>query len=123
MKKGSPGFQFAFKGIWHAIATQFNFRIHLLIFMVVISAGLTLNISILEWCVILLASGSVLAAECANTAIEEIVNFISPEHNEKAGKIKDLAAASVLIVSFFAATIGLFIFLPKILLLCFLGHL
>ena len=56
----------------------------------------------------------VLIAELFNTAFEVLVNLISPEHDSKAGIIKDLAAGAVLITAFFAVIIGLIIFLPKI---------
>jgi diacylglycerol kinase len=56
--------------------------------------------------------GLVLAFEVMNTAIENIVNVISPGFHPLAGKIKDLAAASVLILSMTSIAIGLLIFLP-----------
>ncbi len=54
----------------------------------------------------------VVSMELINTAIEEIVDFVSPGRHEKAGKIKDLAAAAVLIVSIVAFIIAIIIFIP-----------
>jgi diacylglycerol kinase (ATP) len=56
----------------------------------------------------------VMSAEGFNSAIEEIVNFISPDYHKTAGKIKDLAAGAVLISVLGAILAGLLIFLPKI---------
>ena len=56
----------------------------------------------------------VLSAELFNTAIETIVDMISPEKNDKAKLAKDISAAAVLAVSIGAAVIGIIIFLPKI---------
>jgi diacylglycerol kinase len=67
-----------------------------------------------EWVVLSVTIGLVLAFEVMNTAVEQIVNFISPEFHPLAGKIKDLAAASVLILSIASIAIGLLIFLPHI---------
>jgi diacylglycerol kinase len=48
-----------------------------------------------------------------NTAIEELVNMLSPEYNKKAGLIKDVAAGAVLIAAIVSIIIGVIIFLPK----------
>ena len=56
----------------------------------------------------------VVASEIINSSIEELVNFISPERNQKAGLIKDLAAAAVLVTAVIAAVCGLIIFIPKL---------
>ena len=53
-------------------------------------------------------------AELFNTALETVVNLVSPEKNELARKAKDISAGAVLIVAIFSAIIGLIIFLPKV---------
>ena len=50
-----------------------------------------------------------------NTAIEAIVDIVSPEIQPRAKIAKDVAAASVLVASIAAVFIGAFLFLPKIL--------
>jgi diacylglycerol kinase len=62
----------------------------------------------------LLAIALVWTTEAINTAIEKIVDFISPDFHPKAGEIKDLAAGAVLIASLFALITGLIIFVPKL---------
>ena len=47
-----------------------------------------------------------------NSAIEELVNFVSPEFHPLAGKIKDLAAGAVLVLSLVSVVIGLMVFYP-----------
>jgi diacylglycerol kinase len=106
-------FSFAFQGLrfaWHGR----NFRIQCASAIVVVVAGVMLDISRGEWAVLSIITGLVLAFEVMNTAIENIVNFISPEFHPLAGKIKDLAAASVLILSMASLVIGALIFLPYI---------
>ena len=48
-----------------------------------------------------------------NTAIENLVNLVSPEKNKTAGLVKDIAAGAVLITVVFSVIIGLIIFVPK----------
>lgn len=76
-----------------------------------------------EWIAIILCFGVVLAAEGFNTAIERLVNLVSPERNPIAGDVKDIAAGSVLICAIVAAIVGIIIFMPYVLavLLCNMG--
>lgn len=113
LKKRTNSFIYAFKGIATAFKEP-NFKIHLIACITVIIAGFVFNISNIEWSIVIVCIGLVFAAEILNTAIEEIVDYISPERNIKAGIIKDLAAAMVLIISIASLIVGLIIFLPKI---------
>ncbi|MBA3900152.1 MAG: diacylglycerol kinase family protein [Bacteroidetes bacterium] len=104
-------FKYAFKGMYIFFSTQPNGIIHLFAAISVIVAGFWFNISTTDWCFIAIAIGLVMMAEVFNTAIEFLVNLVSPEYNELAGKVKDLAAAGVLIAAFAALVIGLIVFL------------
>ena len=53
-----------------------------------------------------------MAAEAFNTAIERLVNLVSPDFHPLAGDVKDVAAGAVLICAIVAAIIGLIIFIP-----------
>ena len=115
MKKRILSFKYAFKGVFFLFKDQPNAWIHLVAAVGVVIAGLIFNLSTTEWLWIVFAIGFVFSAELFNSAIEEVVNLVSPEFNKKAGKIKDLAAAAVLISAVTAAIVGLVIFIPKIL--------
>ena len=67
-----------------------------------------------EWCIIFVMFVLVISFEMMNTAIEIIVDTISPEFNKDAGKVKDIAAGAVLIATITAFVVGLMIFVPKI---------
>jgi undecaprenol kinase/diacylglycerol kinase (ATP) len=56
----------------------------------------------------------VVVAEIFNTALEVLVDLVSPGHHPKAGIVKDLSSAAVLITAILSAVIGLCIFLPKL---------
>ena len=107
-------FIYAFKGILTTFKTQLNFRLHLLAVLSVTIAGFLFKLNPAEWALILLAIGLVLALELVDTAIESLVDIISPDYNEKAGRIKDIAAGAVLIAAIISVFIGLIVFLPKI---------
>ncbi len=105
----------AFSGLWHVIKTQKNAWLHAIATCFVILLGLWLQLPLLEWAILFLAIGSVWTAEFINTALEAIVDLTSPEQHPLARVGKDVGAAAVLISSFFAALIGLFLlFLPTI---------
>lgn len=105
-------FTYALKGISIYISSKGNVRIHLLATASVIGMGVWLHVSMKQWILLLLAIGMVHTAELFNTAIEEMVNFVSPQQHPSAGKIKDLAAGAVLITAITAAIIGILIFIP-----------
>lgn len=107
-------FRYAFKGIFFAFKTQSNIRIHTIAALLVTIAGFIFKLSLVEWGLVIFAIGLVLVSELINTAIESLVDVISPAHSEKAGFIKDVAAGAVLIAAVVSIIIGLIIFLPKI---------
>ncbi len=107
-------FAFAFRGIWQVIKHEANIKIHTLAAVVVIVLGIVLQISTIEWLIVILTIGVVMSAEIFNSAIEKLVDIAHPEQNKKAGLIKDMAAGAVLVLAFAAAVIGFIIFIPKI---------
>ena len=115
ISKRSKSFRFAFRGLGFAFRTQHNLWLHLVLAVAALAMGFWLRISTTEWCFIVFAIGFVLVAELFNTAIEWLTDLASPEWNEKAGKIKDVAAGAVLVSAVTALIIGLIIFGPKVL--------
>jgi len=115
LKDRAKSFVYAFNGIKEVIASQHNVWIHFVIASIVICMGIVFVISPYEWIAIVLSIGIVLSAEVFNSAIEALVDLVSPAFNEKAGKIKDMAAAAVLITALMAVITGCIIFLPYIL--------
>mgnify|MGYP001818416139 FL=1 len=105
---------FAFRGAVLLLKTEASIKIQFVIALVVTGAGFFFNISFSEWIIQILAIGLVMSIDGINTAIEEIANFIHPEHHNKIGIIKDISAGAVFIAAVFASIIGLIIYLPKI---------
>ncbi|TNE79559.1 MAG: diacylglycerol kinase family protein [Bacteroidetes bacterium] len=91
-----------------------NFKIHLLAALVVHAAGFYYSVALRDWAVLWICITVVLAAEVFNTAVEEIINLLHPEHHPKAGLIKDIAAAAVLLTAIGSVVCGLLIFWPYV---------
>lgn len=114
IKKRLKSFGFAFNGFIILFREEHNSRIHFIAAFFAVIAGFWLKISLIEWVAVVFAIGFVITLELINSAIENIADFISPEKHEMIKKIKDLAAAGVLVGAITSLTIGLIIFLPKI---------
>ncbi len=103
---------------WHGIVSLFgnepNARIHLCVALLVVAAGFLFNISASEWCLVTLCIGGVFMAEAFNTAIEKLCDKVSPQTDSLIKIAKDVAAGAVLLFVFAAVTVGLIVFLPKI---------
>jgi diacylglycerol kinase len=115
MQRFFRGFRFAFNGLTYAFSTQINFKFHVFAALCAIALGVYTNLSYAEWLWLCTAILFVLIIELLNTAIEVLVNLVSPEYNPKAGIIKDVSAAAVLMTAVFAVVVALFIFIPKLL--------
>jgi diacylglycerol kinase len=113
MNKRLKSFDYAWKGIREAVSSEMNMKIHLAICIAVIICGFLFHITIYEWLACLCCFGLVFSAEMFNTAVEQIVDMISPEKKVSAGRIKDIAAGAVLVAAIFSAVVGLLIFVPK----------
>ena len=110
-------FGYAFKGIGILFQTQTNARIHILAVIIIAVLGLYLALDPMEWCAIVICMAMVITAEAINTAIEFVVDLVSPDPHPLAGKAKDVAAGAVLLAVIFCAVVWGIIFLPKIWLL------
>ena len=108
-KKQLRSFGYAWKGIRCCIGKEQNLNFHLIATAVVVIAGFVLGITRMEWMIIILCIGVVIAAELFNTAIEDLV---SPQQHPVAGQVKDIAAGAVLVCAATAAIIGLIVFIP-----------
>lgn len=113
-KKIKDSFKYAFSGIASAFKTEKNMKIHMIAVICVIVLGLLLKLNLLEWIICISCFVLVIGGELFNTAIEVVVDLVSPGINEKAKKSKDIAAGGVLVFAIGSLIIGLLIFVPKI---------
>lgn len=102
-------FIFAFAGLKRLIR-EHNFRIHITIATLTTIAGVVCGIAIIEWCVIIICFGLVLAAEGFNTAIEILADRVCPNKDESIKLAKDVSAGAVLLTALSSAVVGGLIF-------------
>lgn len=114
IKERIASFKYALNGLKIILETQHNFMIHLIAAILVTAAGLFFHVSNIEWIIIIITIAIVLCAEAINTSIEKLTDLVSPDYDEQAGKVKDIAAAAVLIAAIASVIVGVIIFLPKI---------
>lgn len=107
-------FGFAVEGIVHTYKTQANFRIHTWITVGIIIAIFALRVSLDQAAILVLLIGLVLQAELFNTALEAIVDHVSPEYHALAKIAKDCAAGAVFVTAGVAIVVGALVFGPKL---------
>jgi undecaprenol kinase/diacylglycerol kinase (ATP) len=110
-------FGYAFQGLWYALRTQRNARVHTILAILATILGVVLHISAVEFAIIFIAIAGVFVAEMFNTVFELCVDLASPEYHPLAKIAKDVAAGAVLLSAILSIVIGLFIFGPHLWLL------
>lgn len=108
-------FLFAFQGFRTALATERNIRVMLCGGALAILAGIVLRIDALSWACVLICCGSVIVTELINTAIETVVDLVSPEFHPLAGRAKDVAAAASWVISLTSALVGAIVYIRALL--------
>lgn len=107
-------FGYAYAGIAYAVRTQRNLRVHLVIAGLVIAAAVAFQVTAIEWALLLLTIGVVLASELLNTAAELAVDLLTQEYHPLAKAAKDVGAAAVLTTAVAAVGVGAAVFGPRL---------
>lgn len=108
-------FVYAGRGVRTILLSQHNARIHATATLAVVTLGVALGVSRLEWLCLILAIVSVWSAEALNTALEFVCDVASPEFHPLVEKAKDVGAGAVLLCAVGAAVVGLLVFAPYVL--------
>lgn len=114
LKRQLKSFQYAFRGLSYVFRHESNMQVHLMAMLFVLIAGWYFQISRIEWIAVVGIIVLVMALEAINTSIEAIVDLVSPDYHELAGRAKDVAAGAVTIAAIGAIIIGILVFLPKL---------
>ena len=115
MKTWFQRFACAFRGLAHMFLREPSGRVHAVCAAAVAGMGLWLRVSALEWAVLSLATGAVIATEALNSAIERLADRVTAEREDSIRLLKDAAAGGVLAAAVGAALAALAIFGPKLL--------
>ncbi len=108
-------FSAAARGAAHTVRTQRNTHIELAAAIVVVAAGLWLRIEALAWAVLALTIAVILALEAVNSAIEAVVDLVSPDYHELARIAKDCAAGAMIFAVLGSLGVAAAIFGPPLL--------
>lgn len=106
-------FRIAYNGIVHTFRTQRHMRVHLYMTLIVVLGAMVLNMRIREILVLLFMVTFVLVAEMFNSAIEAVVDLVSPNYNPLAKFAKDISAGAVLVTTTMAIIVGSLILLGE----------
>ena len=109
-KRPQDSFRYAGEGILHCFRTQKHMRIHFYMLVLVLGSGLLLALQPLHMLVLLFCISLVIATEMFNTAVEAMVDMVTPNYHPLAKLAKDVAAGAVLVASANALIAGLIIF-------------
>jgi len=107
-------FRDAFRGVKAGVRGQSSFFVHFFIAALVVAAGAVLQVSLIEWCLLLLCIAGVLTAEMFNSALESMAKAITGESDPHLGNSLDIGSAAVLSASVGASIIGTIIFANRL---------
>jgi diacylglycerol kinase len=107
-------FKDAFVGVTLGVRGQSSFRVHLLFAAAVIALGAILQVTRVEWRLLVLCIAAVLTAELFNSALERMAKAIDSRRNPELGAALDIASGAVLLAAAGAAIVGAEIFLYRL---------
>ncbi len=93
-------------GLRHMFGTQIAARVELVLGLLAVAWFLILGRSVGELIILVLLFLALLGVEAVNTAIEQIVDHLSPEHSDFAMITKDLGSAAV---GLFSVVAGIYV--------------
>lgn len=103
---------YAWSGLKYVFAEHPNLRLEALLFLLCLVLAFLLQVSPM---LILLSWGLVMSIEIINTAVELVVDLVSPQYSELAGRAKDVSAGAVLVAAVSTAIVNAVLLLPPIL--------
>ena len=106
MRRFLRGFRYAWAGIVAAVRTERNFRFHLCAAAYVLWFSQYYTFTRVEYALLALCIGGVMALELVNSAVERAVDKPDVAHWRAAGSAKDMAAGAVLVFSAAAVVVG-----------------
>ena len=104
-------------GLSFIMLSEHNFKREIILAIIALMVSYFLNVTKIEFIIILIVIALVIVSEIFNTAIEKVVDLYTKEYNEIARIAKDVSAFAVLTMCIFALAVGILIFVPKIVVL------
>ena len=114
-KRLVDSFNFAIEGLISALKDEKHMKVHILAAIIIVILAILINASKLEILIISLSVSFVIITELVNTAVEAIIDLVSPERHPLAKLAKDVAAGAVLVAAINALCVGYLLFYDKLL--------
>lgn len=114
LKQLAKSFEYAWKGVCIVFRSEQNFRIQLLVGVLVMAAAFFLTLPLWRIIVLLMVITFVLTLELVNSIFERMVDAFHPRIHQTVAEMKDIMAATVLLASLGAVVIGMILFWPYI---------
>lgn len=114
-KKLVDSFNFAIEGLISALKNEKHMKVHILAAIIIVILAIVINASKVEILIISLSVSFVIITELVNTAVEAIIDLVSPERHPLAKLAKDVAAGAVLVAAINALCVGYLLFYDKLL--------
>lgn len=106
--------KYSVDGLVNAYQNEQSLWLHAMCTIIIVILGFALQISFIQWAIIVIALVVVLAVELLNTAIEATVDLVTKEIHPLAKVAKDCGSAAAFVSSIMVFIICCFIFIPKI---------
>lgn len=116
-RKFSSSFKDCINGLKFINVNEDNFKREIFLGIIALIVSYVLKIDKIEFMIIIIVIGLVLICEIINTAVERLVDLVSPNYNKIAGEVKDIMAFAVLFMCTISLIVGAIIFIPKIMVL------
>ena len=118
LSEGSPSlaasFSYAGEGLAYALLSQRNMKIHIAFAALAVIVGALFRIDAASWLAVIVCIALVISLECLNTALEALVDLVSPEYHVLAKRVKDCAAAAVAVCAVASVIVEAVIIVPRI---------
>ena len=98
----------------HVLRTQPSVKIELAALVGVFGAAWYFGVSAVEWALLAMLIFGIMALEALNTAVEAVVDLVSPEYNDLARIAKDSAAGALVFAVIASLIVAVVIFGPRI---------
>lgn len=106
--------KYSIDGLIYAYRNEKSLWLHAALSSLAIVVGLIVDLSVYEWCIVLISLGIILAFELVNTAMEACVDMVTTEFNSLAKIAKDCCSAATFVTTVIGAILIFSICIPKI---------
>lgn len=105
VKSRFKAFRYAWDGLVDFFVNQEPVLVHIMAIGVALGTAWYLEFPAWKWVFFVICIGFTLVTEALNTAVEYVVDLVSPDYHVLAGKAKDVAAAAVFLSALTAVVV------------------